>query len=239
MAANSSRAQQVADEIEDELLTSGAPAGARIGLRTELIRRFEVSPSVMNEALRILRDRDLVTVKPGAHGGVFVANPAAQVRLGNLDLWFRQLRLDPKHLFEARVYLEDLFATVALTRATPEDIRAMQWALEEMRAVSGDPRSFLEATMRFHLAIARASRIEVLIGFYESIITVLGATLVRASYASDQHEEMMRHNLEVHANMAAAIRDQDAVALDKILVLHHRDLIWASDPSRSPHVDDE
>src|SRR5262245_66645054 len=80
--APGSRAQQIAAEIEAQILSDRIPAGARLGLRTDLIRRFGVSPPVMNEALRILRERDLVTVKPGPNGGVIVGNRSEERRVG-------------------------------------------------------------------------------------------------------------------------------------------------------------
>src|SRR5690606_31288349 len=97
-----------------------------------------------------------------------------------LHLWFRRLKLDPKNLFEARAFLEDLFE-VAVARAAPEDIRAMYRALDETRAAAGDPHGFFDADMRFHLVIARACRIKLLIGFYESIITVLRGARARGA----------------------------------------------------------
>src|SRR6202012_1456353 len=79
-----SRAQQIAAELEAEILANRMPAGARLGLRTDLIDRFEASPPVMNEALRILRERDLVTVRPGPNGGVMVARPPPPPRPGGV-----------------------------------------------------------------------------------------------------------------------------------------------------------
>ena len=155
--APGSRAQQIAADIEAQILSDRIPAGARLGLRTDLIRRFGVSPPVMNEALRILRERDLVTVKPGPNGGVIVDNPPPQLRLGGIDVWHQGLTIEPEQLFDARSHLDTLLTTVAVQRATPEDIRAMQWALDEMRAARDDARAFLDANMRLHLAIARAS----------------------------------------------------------------------------------
>jgi hypothetical protein len=80
---------------------------------------------------------------------------------------------DPEQLFDARTHLDALLTTVALQRATPEDIRAMEWALEDMRAAGDDADAFLRANMRFHLAVARASKIKLLAGMYESIVAVL------------------------------------------------------------------
>src|ERR1700728_1020330 len=160
-----SRPQQIAAEIEAEILASRHPAGTKLGRRTDLISRFGVSPSVMNEALRILRERNLVTVRPGPNGGVIVDSPPPQVRLGGIDVWHQGLAVDPEQLFDARTHLDELLTTVAVQRATPDDIRAMEWALEDMRAAGDDARAFLSANMRFHLAVARASRHEPLGGF--------------------------------------------------------------------------
>lgn len=217
-----SRAQQVAAELETEILTSRASAGDRVGLRTELIARFAVSPSVINEALRILRERNLIEVKPGPNGGVFVTSPPPRVRLATLDVWHRGLAVDPVRLFEARHHLDTLFPRTALQRANPEDVRAMEWALDDMRAASerDDARAYLDANLRMRLAIARASRIEVLIGMYQSIVTLLTATLSRAHFVHGR-EGARAHDLEVHANLIAAIRDQDIALLEKTLAQHN------------------
>jgi DNA-binding FadR family transcriptional regulator len=219
-----SRAQQVAAELEAQILAEHAQPGSRLGLRTALISRFGVSPSVMNEALRILRERDLVEVKPGPNGGVFVANPPPQVRLGGIDLWHQGLAVDPEQLFEARRYLDSMFPAVAMQRATPDDIRAMEWALDDMRAAREDPRAWMDANLRLHLAIARASRIEVLIGLYQTIVSLLSATMTKASFV-DGMEGPRAHNMEVHVNLVAAIRDRDATTLEKMLAQHHEDMI--------------
>ena len=96
-----SLAERLAEELEQEILRQRMDAGARFGLRSTLIERYAVSANVMNEALRILRDRGVVTVRPGPQGGVFVAHPPPQLRLGAIDLWFRGLHVDPVELCHA------------------------------------------------------------------------------------------------------------------------------------------
>lgn len=219
-----SRAQQVAAEVEAEILSARHPPGTKLGLRTDLIARFGVSPAVMNEALRILRDRNLVTVRPGPNGGVMVDTPPPQIRTGGIDVWHQSLAVDPEQLFDARNHLDSLLTGVALQRATPEDIRAMEWALDNMRAAGDDARAFLAANMRFHLAVARASKIELLADLYESIVAVLTATMTKASFVDPTHE-LVPHNIQVHADLIRAIRDQDSTRLQKLLTLHHRDTI--------------
>ena len=230
----SSIPERIAADLEQEILERRLDSGARFALRTELIERFGVSANAMNEALRILRERDVVQVKPGAQGGVFISQPPPQVRLGVIDLWFRGLLVDAVDLFEARSLMEDGFATTAAERATPEDARDLAWALEELRNAKEDPRAYLEANMRFHGAIARAARVPVLAGMYESIVTLLRGTLVRAEFSGPDVEAVIDHNVEVHARLARAITTRDHSALAKALVEHRADLVRISEPSRSP-----
>jgi DNA-binding FadR family transcriptional regulator len=218
-----SRAQEIAADLESRILAERLGSGVRIGLRTDLIERYGASPAVMNEGLRILRERDLVEVRPGPAGGVFVANPPPQVRLGGIDVWHHATAVDPEQLFESRRLLDNMFAAVAVERATPEDVRDMEWALEEMRQAQDDARAWLGATMRLHQAIARASRVEVLIGMYQTIVVTLSSTMTKASFVPGQ-EERRRHSLEVHAGMVAAIRDRDSLTLQKLLADHELDM---------------
>ncbi|MBN9097522.1 MULTISPECIES: FCD domain-containing protein [unclassified Pseudonocardia] len=221
-----SRAQQVAAAIEDRLLAARNPVGTSLGRRTDLMHDHQVSPTVMNEALRILRDRGLVVVKPGPGGGVFVASVPPQVRLGALDLWFSGSGTDPRDLFEARAHLEDVLTSVAVDRAGPSDVRDMEWALEEMRGAT-DARAYLESNLRLHGAIARAARIPVLAGMYEAIAAIITGTLSRAELLPG-HEEMYHRNIEVHAEIVAAIRERDREALTKLMDLHRQDLVRAT-----------
>ncbi|WP_250548602.1 FadR/GntR family transcriptional regulator [Pseudonocardia sp. H11422] len=230
--ASLSRAQQVASKIENRLLAERTPVGTSLGRRTDLIEQYKVSPTVMNEVLRILRDRGLVVVKPGPGGGVFVASQPPQIRLGALDLWFSGVGTDPLDLFEARTYLEDLLTPVAADRAGPSDVRDMEWALEEMRGAP-DARAYLDANLRLHMAIARGARIPVLAGMYEAIAAILQNTLTKAELLPG-HEEMYDRNVEVHAEIVAAIRERDRETLTKLMALHREDLVRAVDPSRSP-----
>jgi DNA-binding GntR family transcriptional regulator len=46
----------------------------------------------------------------------------------------------------------------------------------------------------------------------------------KASFVDPSHE-LRRHNLQVHADLIAAIRDQDTTRLQKLLALHRQDTI--------------
>lgn len=231
-SARTSRAQDVAARIEEVLLTERTPVGTSLGRRSDLMSEHRISPTVMNEVLRILRDRGLVEVRSGARGGIFVAAQPPHVRLGAIDLWFSGTGWQPLQLFEARRHLEDLLTRVALERAGPEDLRDMDWALDEMNRAS-DAHAYLDANMRLHRTLARSSRLTVLAETYEAIATLLSAGITRAVLIEGS-EAIKRHNVSVHREIVLAVRERNREALDKALLLHSHDLVRSEDPSRSP-----
>jgi DNA-binding FadR family transcriptional regulator len=232
-----SRAEQVAFQLEDEILEARLPVGAHLGRRAEFMERFEISPTIMNETLRILRDRGLVSVRPGTGGGVFVSSLPPQVRLGALDLWFQDGRVHPLDLFEARIYLEDTLTSLAFHRADQRDIDAMQAALDNMQQAH-EARAYLEALLRLHRALVSAARVTVLDGMHQTIVGLLQAGLSKAVFI-DGYEPMLQHSLNVHRDLVEAIRRQDSQLFEKTLALHHEDLIRTDDPRRSPKSSDE
>ena len=231
-ALRSSRAERVAADLEHEILSARLPVGAHLGRRSEIMDRFGISPTVMNETLRILRDRDLVTVRPGPGGGITVASAPAQVRVGALDLWFAPSTPHPLDLFEARLYLEFGMTKAAFERATPDDIAAMRSAMAGMRATT-DAAPFFDAVLAFHGVVAAAAHIPVLEGMHQLIVTSIKAVLSRVVFVR-HHEPLLARSLDVHDDIVAAIALHDQASFIDAINRHDQDLIRAEDPDLTP-----
>lgn len=230
--ARLSRAEVVADQVEEEILAARAPVGEHLGRRSEFMERFGISPMIMNETLRILRARGLVGVRPGTGGGIFVASQPPQVRLGAMDLWFHTSGTSPLALFEARLHLEATMTEVAFDRATPEDVAKMRAALSEMTAVE-DARRYLSGVIALHRALVVASRLAVLDDMHQSIVAVLQANLSRAIFVPG-HKKTLRHSVEVHTAIVDAVDRHDRASFDEAMSMHSDDLVSTIDPRRSP-----
>lgn len=236
MGSRALRASQIAAEIESDILKSGARPGVRFALRKDLLKRFGASPSVINEALRVLGERGLIIVKPGAHGGIFVSEDVQWVQLGGINMWFRKVSFNPWDLFEARMHLEDLLARVALERNEPDDFRSIEWAYEDLKTSATDARRYWEANSRLHIAIGRAAKSPVLFEMYHALVIALGAGMMQAAFVGG-HEEMLQHNIRVHGDLISAIRNREPLLLEDALKLHRHDMVRVSDRSWSPKVD--
>ncbi len=234
--ARTSRASEIAATIESEILKAGASSGAHIGLRKELLERFDTSPSVINEALGILRERGLITVKPGPYGGIFVADGVQWVQLGGINMWFRRSGFSPLELFRSRVHLEDILARVAVERATPDDIRSLAWALDDFRSSTASAVEYWSANLRLHMEIARASKLTFLSDTYQALVICLSQTMMHAEFVAD-HQPLLEENIGVHTELVRAIQVRDAVLLEDVLARHRHDMVRLSDTAWSPDVD--
>src|SRR6201988_1705110 len=233
-ALRSSRAERVAADLEHEILNARLPIGAHLGRRSEIMDRFGISPTVINETLRILRDRDLVTVRPGPGGGITVASAPPQVRVGALDLWFQPSSPHPLDLFESRLYLEFGLTKAAFERATAEDIAAMRSAMVTMRA-STAAAQFFDAVLAFHGVVAAAAHIPVLEGMHQMIVTSIKAVLTRGLFVRDP-EPLLASSLDVHDDIVAAIALHDHASFVDSINRHDQDLIRSDDPDRTPNT---
>jgi DNA-binding FadR family transcriptional regulator len=233
-ALRSSRAERVAADLEHEILTARLPVGAHLGRRSEIMDRFSISPTVMSETLRILRDRDLVAVRPGPGGGITVASAPPQVRLGALELSFQPSNPHPLDLFEARLYLEFGLTKAAFERATSDDVAAMRSAMVAMRA-STDAAQFFDTVLAFHGVVAAAAHIPVLEGMHQLIVTSIKAVLTRVVFVR-HHEPLLATSLGVHDDIVAAIALHDQRSFVDAINRHDQDLIRADDPDRTPNT---
>jgi DNA-binding FadR family transcriptional regulator len=196
--------------------------------------RFGISPTVMNETLRILRDRDLVTVRPGPGGGITVASAPPQVRVGALDLSFQPSTPHPLDMFEARLYLEFGLTKAAFERATSDDIAAMRSAMVAMRGCTDAPQYF-DSVLAFHGIVAAAAHIPVLEGMHQLIVTSIKAVLTRVVFVQN-HEALLTSSLDVHDDIVAAIALHDQSSFVDAINRHDQDLIRAEDPDRTPNT---
>ncbi len=62
----------VIDQIQDMILTGQLNANQKLPSERELQKMMQVSRGTIREALRVLEDRELIEIKAGRKGGIFV-----------------------------------------------------------------------------------------------------------------------------------------------------------------------
>lgn len=127
-------------------------------------REYDVSRTVLREALRVLAAKGLVSARPKR--GTYVL-PRAEWSLLDPDLlrWQFAERSDAKflqNLAEVRYIVEPAGARLAAERRSAEELEAMRETLAMLDDTSADPSAVVAADLQFHRALLYAAHNEIL-----------------------------------------------------------------------------
>ncbi|KUN37193.1 GntR family transcriptional regulator [Streptomyces longwoodensis] len=206
---------RVLDTLGPEITAGVYPAGSVL-LTDELAQRFDVSRSVMREAVRVLESMHLVasrrrvgvTVLPSAEWNVYDPQ-VIRWRLAGADRP-RQLR----SLTVLRSAVEPVAAGLAARHATAEQCAALTECALGMVATSRGHRleEYLVHDMAFHRVILTASGNE--------MFARLGDVVAEVLTGRTQHEVMFPDPdpaaVTLHVQVAEAVREGDAARAEAL-----------------------
>lgn len=134
--------------------------GDRIPSEMQLAEELGVSRTSIREAVRLLIAKGMLEIRRGK--GTFVtADPASTNGLLGIPLLEDQ-RLLVRDWFEFRLILEPESVRLATMRATAEELDCIEHHERTAAAYLGDNKVFDEADTQFHIAIAKATRNQVI-----------------------------------------------------------------------------
>jgi DNA-binding FadR family transcriptional regulator len=151
---------QVVDELGREIISGEYPVGTTLPGDLELAQRFKVSRTVLREAMKTLAAKGLIV--PRARIGTKIT-PQNQWNLFDSDVltWHFHRGVDRdflQHLTEIRLAFEPFAASLAAENADGRDVSLLYQLADEMGDPEHTPGTLAAADLKFHLAIADASR---------------------------------------------------------------------------------
>lgn len=183
------------------------PPGALLPSETVLEQEFNVSRTVVREAIKILSAKGIVTVRQrhGTH-----VNPRQQWMWmdGELIGWLangKAAKSDLLAFAEARQIIEPGAAALAALRATSKQRVQITEAFHRMKAGYAIPQDAILADKEFHLAILDATHNPVLQSLRQTIESILDAVFPHTVGT-------FTHNLDNHGEVAGAIARSDPEA---------------------------
>lgn len=180
-----------------QLLTNGDLApGSRLPPERALAERLGVGRSAIREAVASLEMLGIVQVRPGS--GTYLQGGTSELLPKTLSWGLMLAEPLTSQLLEVRSGLEIKAAALAAERATTSDTQTMAKYLSRMEANLDAPKAFIDADVRFHIAIAQAAGNEVLAGLLQTIRSLLRVWTERGLAARDQATDAYREHATVY-----------------------------------------
>lgn len=160
-----SLAQEVASKIEEQISLGHYKINEKLPIEAALMESFGVGRSSIREAMKILANSGLLRIQQGV--GTFVE----QINSTQEPMDKRLMRATLQDLDEVRQLIELKIAEKAAINRTDDDILIMKQHLADRMKTANEGllEECVEADIQFHIAIAEASKNEILSDLYKSV----------------------------------------------------------------------
>jgi GntR family transcriptional repressor for pyruvate dehydrogenase complex len=145
-------AEVVAGILRERIIDGKLADGDLLPKQDELLEEFRISRPSMREALRILEDEGLLTVRRGNQGGSVIAVPTAETSAYTFGLVLQSRRSSIADLAAAIRHIEPITAALCASREDREEevVPVLRASLEESAEAIGDGERFTRLARDFH-----------------------------------------------------------------------------------------
>ncbi len=216
--------QSITDQLLAVIRNDKIAVGDRLPGEKALAKRLEVSRPVLREALRVLEAAGIVDVRPGK--GCYLVDDCGSLTSNSVWLaWLTRYRIEVMEILEVRDALERKAAWLAALRATPEDIEAMERAVQDMKEVANSPlpdpdQAYMLDTV-FHRALYGATQNPLLMQLGSGVGGVLEAD--RRATMSIPHR--IKKSAQDHQAVLDGIKARDPQAAREAASAHIKQVI--------------
>ena len=207
---------EIARRIYEEIANGGLSPGEKLPAERDLAQRMKVSRVSVREAYRSLAELGILTIRRGAEGGAFIADVDHEPVKRSLSLLLRLARTSFEELTEARVLLEPAIARLAAERADAESVKRLDAMLRKQEEMAREQRDPHRYDLHFHRLVAECTRNLPLMMVMNSVADLALETIAQM----DLTNEVNRHGLELHAQIANAIRKRDGDTAYQTMLSH-------------------
>jgi GntR family transcriptional regulator, transcriptional repressor for pyruvate dehydrogenase complex len=221
--------EKVVDHIQDLVARKELGPGDRLPNERDLAVRFEVSRTVIREALKTLADRGLIEVRSGH--GTFVVDGTGNALAQSLQLMMSLGGFeDPMaDLVEVREFIEPEIAYRAALRAGEDDLERMRFAVATMDRHMHDMARYIAADDEFHLALATGTRNAFAPRLLHSIVDVLHELRGRIFQVPGGPARGQHH----HRRILRAVEDRAPEAAREAMRAHVKQ-VWEDAQAAAP-----
>ncbi|RZN58057.1 FCD domain-containing protein [Avibacterium paragallinarum] len=197
--------KKIGNELKQQLKSGTYHIGDKLPPERELAEFFNVSRTVIREALIMLEIEGFVEVRKGS--GVYLIDLPSQA---DNDEFLEQIDVGPFELLQARQLLESSIAEFAAIQATRSDITKLKdILLRERQTLEQGDEDYI-ADEDFHRTIAEITQNEVIVQMQKSLWELRTSSKMWQGLHSHIPDQNYRHLwIKDHENIVAAMQKKD------------------------------
>jgi DNA-binding FadR family transcriptional regulator len=215
-----SAADEIVHDIEERIRRDRLPAGHRIGTKQALCEEFGVAPATLSEALRVLRVRGVIEVRPGPGGGTFVADASPLIRLAQTVLELRHDGATVNDVVGVLDALDEAVIRDAAQHRTAQDLSDLDILMERLASAWHDPTRGSYCNWQLHRRIAEVTPNVVLRAFYQNMVDYIEGEDAQAPLPVPGIRFDSEERLRVHFDIVEVIRSQNTDAAREVALRH-------------------
>lgn len=215
-----SRAEHLAEQLLQHIRTSGLGPGDQLGTLDEIRDEVGYARTTVSEAVRLLRERGIIEIRPGRGGGLFVAEETPVVRMRHTLLSADGSVRTVADAVELREALEAPIALSAASHCSPAEAAELRRAAAEMTSCGPDFDEFIRRNWALHGMIADLSPNTMMSAVYTSCL----GYLTRSGGSYDEAgavEEYIASRAAVHVALVEAIIADDPERIRAAIRAHN------------------
>ncbi|MBN9071575.1 MAG: FadR family transcriptional regulator [Rhizobiales bacterium] len=209
----------VAEDLADKIRSGELLPGARLPTEAELCAEYDVSRTVVREAVARLRSDGVVVPQQGR--GMFVSDQP-KPRIFSIPEDALKTLPETIALLELRLSVEVEAAGLCAERRTDDEAAAIRALMEQVDSRHIDPaKTQIHYDYDFHLAIAKAARNEYIHGFLSYLRPIIVPRYQLGYIVTPERKESYYARIHgEHRSIVDAIDRQDATAARRAMRRH-------------------
>lgn len=207
--------KKIGELLKEELRQGIYQIGERLPPERNIAERFDVSRTVVREALIMLELENLISVRKGS--GVYVIN----LPNNNQEIEDGTSQdVGPFELLQARQLLESSIAEFAAIQANRNDILRLKDILNRERMTLASDDTDYSADEEFHSAIAEITQNEVIIKMQKDLWKYRMNDMWKGLHSHIANQEYRQLWLKDHENILNSIQRKDPALAKKAMWQH-------------------
>lgn len=209
--------QQIADHIEQVILSSPTSRmNEKLPGEMKLAKQYNVSRPVVREALKLLQERGLITLKNGV--GAIITRPERSTVSDAVNRIMQVDKISNDELTQMRQILELSSIDLAVEKLTDEHIRAMEENIARFSDKALPLKDRVKLDEQFHQLIAQASGNDLLCLFVGVLTSLLRDYMGKGVLT----EGGIQDGITRHRQILDAIKARDKQAAHHAMAEHLR-----------------